>query len=428
MTRPFHIMAKPAGPRCNLACDYCYYLEKEPLFPDRRLRMGREVLERFVCGYIDSQRAAGLGEIWFAWQGGEPALMGLAWFRELVALQARHCPPGHRIRNALQTNGTLIDAEFAAFLAEHRFLVGVSLDGPPGLHDRYRRDRRGQGSAARVLAGLEALRGAGAEVNLLCTVNRDNARHPHEVYRHLREQGRFLQFIPVVERLAPDGSLAGPPQPGDEALPPAPWSVAGRDYGRFLCAVFDDWIRQDVGRIHVQLFDMALGVWLGQPASLCVHARTCGDALAVEQNGDVFACDHYVYPAHRLGNLTEMPLADLAANPAQRAFGAAKADVAAACRACPWLALCGGGCPKHRSLPPDAEGRRRSMLCDGYRMFFAHAAPYLATMARLIRSGQPAAAIMPLLARSKMRPGVPGRNAPCPCGSGRKFKHCCAQR
>ena len=394
---PLHVMVKPAGPRCNISCAYCYYLEKEGLYPEeRKFRMSGAVLESYIRSHIETQAAAGFGEITFTWQGGEPTMLGVDFFRRVVALQKALRPPGSRIRNALQTNGILVDSEWAEFLKEHDFLVGISLDGPAPLHDRYRRDRAGRPTHAAVMRGLEMLRAQGVAFNVLCSVHRHNALKPKEVYTFLRDAGaRFIQFIPIVERLTPEGTLAGPPRPGrEEALRPAPWSVSPAAFGKFLCDVFDLWIRRDVGRVFVQFFDVQLGLWLGLPSSLCVFAEECGPALALEHNGEVFACDHYVYPEYRLGRLPGDCLADLAQAPRRREFGRAKArTLVRQCRECAYLFACHGGCPKHR-FARAADGEwGLNHLCPAYRRFFRHAGPRLEEMARLVRAGRPAAEI-----------------------------------
>lgn len=430
---PFWVVAKPMGPRCNLDCTYCYYLEKAGLYPDQsKFRMAPDVLEIFIRDYIASQARAGLTEIQFVWQGGEPTMRGLDYFRTIAALQRKHCPPGRTVRNALQTNGTLLNDEWARFLHYERFLVGLSLDGPPHLHDRYRRDRRGHPSSARVLSAWNLLARHRVDTNILCVVNDRNVGSPLEVYRYLRDVGvEFMQFIPVVERLDRQGRLAPPPRPGDEDLAIAPWSVSPKDYGRFLCAIFDEWVRRDVGRIFVQLFDLQLGIWSGAPASLCVFAETCGSGPALEHNGGLYACDHYVYPEYRLGNIRQTPIEALAALPRQRQFGLdKKARLPAVCTTCRWRFACHGGCPKHRFLPVREGGPERlNYFCESNRMFFAHASPYLEAMARLLHLGRPAAGIMDILARQEAaRPRGTARNAPCPCGSGRKHKRCCGAR
>ncbi|WP_096785463.1 anaerobic sulfatase maturase [Rhodobacter sp. CZR27] len=396
-------MAKPIGPRCNLDCGYCYYLEKQALYPERhRFRMEEAVLSRFIRDYIASQSAAGQREITFAWQGGEPMLMGLDYFRRVVEIQARHCPPGHRIGNALQTNGTLVTEDWARFLRENGFLVGVSLDGPPAMHDQARPDRRGRPSSAAVLRGLERLQRHGVDVNILTVISRANVGAPLEVYRYLRGLGaEVIQFIPALERLMPDGRLAGPPGRGDRGAVVAPFCASGEELGRFLCAVFDEWVRHDVGRVFVQHFDVMLGLWMGEPASLCIFAETCGTALALEHDGGLYACDHYVYPEHRLGSLLARPVAELAALPRQRRFGKDKAaTLPPGCRTCRWRFACNGGCPKHRILPDPTGGPGRiNHFCDGYRMFLDHAAPAFDRMAELLRAGLPASAIIATGAR-----------------------------
>ncbi len=428
VARPFWVMAKPMGPRCNLNCSYCYYLDKAKLYPDQnKFRMAPDVLETFIRDYIDSQCRARLREIQFVWQGGEPTMLGLDYFRTITALQRKHCPPGRIVRNAMQTNGTLLDEEWARFLHDEGFLVGLSMDGPPHLHDQYRRDRRDQPSSERVLSAWKLLTRHRVDTNVLCVVNDRNVGFPLDVYRYLRDLGvQYMQFIPVVERIDRHGALAPPPQPGDEDFALAPWSVNPKDYGRFLCRIFDEWVRRDVGRIFVQLFDLQLGIWAGAPASLCVFAETCGSGLALEHNGDLYACDHYVYPEYRLGNIEQTPIETLAALPRQRQFGLdKKARLPAACVRCEWRFACHGGCPKHRFLPTDQDDPERlNYFCESNRMFFAHAAPYLEVMVRLLGQGRPAAEIMDMLARQATSTRA-GRNAPCPCGSGRKYKHCC---
>lgn len=381
-------MAKPAGARCNLDCAYCFYTEKTGLFPLAR-PMDEAMLERYVCDHMAAQPG---DEVTFYWQGGEPILLGLDYFRHVVALQRRHAPAGKRIANVLQTNGVLIDDAWAGFLAEHGFLVGLSLDGPRRLHDRHRRDHQGRSSFDAVLAALACLQRHGVAVNTLTVVHRDNSRHGREIYRFLKRLGvEVMQFIPLVERLRPEGGLAPPPGPAnDSTATVAPWSVPPGGYGAFLCEIFDDWVKTDVGRIFVQPFDIALALWAGLPSPLCVFAETCGDALALEHDGSVYACDHYVYPEYRLGRLDEIPLVELAASPAQRAFGLAKREtLPTECRACPFLFACHGGCPKHRIAAGAANH-----LCPSYRRFFAHIAPTMTRMVALLEAGRAPAEVM----------------------------------
>lgn len=432
-TRAFNVMVKPNGPWCNLACTYCYYLEKERIYPEtRKYRMADHVLEAFIRQYAASQAGIDAPEIWFNWQGGEPTALGIDFFRRVVELQEAHRPAGRTIRNALQTNGTLVDAEWAKFLHDNDFLVGLSLDGPRELHDRYRVDRRHGPTFDKVMAAVDLLKRHAVEFNTLTVVNRRNSQAPREVYRFLRELGvRFMQFIPIVERSAGDGLLAGAPQsdPDGAEHPVTPWSVLPNAYGDFLCAVFDDWVRRDVGRVFVQLFEVQLGLWAGGPGGLCWFAERCGDGLVLEHNGDVYACDHYVYPEFRRGNIRDVSLAELASSPEQVRFGDAKSEgLPRLCGECTFRAVCNGGCPKHRFLKtPDGEPAL-NYFCAANRRFFSHAGPYLRRMTELLHAGQSPAHIMEMVGHERKdssSPGKLGRNAACPCGSGRKFKHCC---
>jgi uncharacterized protein len=442
-TGPFHVMTKPIGPICNLDCTYCFYLEKEKLYPDqRKWRMADDVLESYVRQYIQAQDAP---EVSFAWQGGEPTLLGVDYFRRIVALQKQHAG-GKRINNAIQTNGTLLDDEWAEFLANDKFLVGLSIDGPRELHDVYRVDKQQKPTFDAVVRGLDLLKKHGAEFNTLTVVNRRNARHPLEVYRFLRQIGSgFIQFIPLVERQPQTRlkvlglDLAEPSPIGDDERPPVTgWSVEARQYGEFLCAVFDEWVRQDVGRVFVQLFDVALGHWMGMGSSLCVFAEKCGRALALEHNGDLYSCDHFVYPQHRLGNLLHASLGEMVESEQQRKFGTDKLDTLPRyCRECDVRFACNGECPKHRFMrTPDGEDGL-NYLCPAYKRFFHHVDEPMKLMASLVHGGRPAALVMDWMrqrdaaAAARLRAGAArkvGPNDPCPCGSGRKHKKCCGGR
>ena len=384
---PFHALAKPSGSLCNLACEYCFYLGKRDLFPwVPAPRMRDEVLEAFTRSYIECQ-PAGTPEVQFAWQGGEPTLVGLPFFRRVVELQRRYQRSGMRVTNALQTNGVLLDDDWARFLRDHDFLVGISLDGPEDLHDRWRRDAGGRGSFRRVMRGLESLKRRDVAFNTLAVVHAANGSQPARMYAFFKEIGsRFLQFIPLVER---DGA-------GVSAR-----SIEGRAYGRFLSAIFDCWVGQgDVGRVFVRDFESALSRLAGGGGTVCVHANACGRSLCVEHDGSVFPCDHYVEPGRELGNVLRESLDGMVDGARQEAFGASKRErLPSACRSCRHLRLCAGGCPKDR-----APASGRNILCEGYALFFDHALPTLQRMAR---------------ARG------PARNDPCPCGSGRKYKRCC---
>ena len=402
-------MIKPSGSRCNLDCHYCFYLEKEKLYPhgpNDVMRMSKELLEIYVRDYIASQPGS---VVTFAWQGGEPTLMGVAFFREAVALQKRYAN-GKTIENAFQTNGTLLDDEWGQFLAGEGFLVGISIDGPRALHDAYRVDRGQRPTFDRVMAGLNVLKKHKVEFNTLTTVHRKNAPQALEVYRFLRKHGSgFMQFIPIVERMPEKGPVAheltlslppdqNHPDEADNGMAEArvtPWSVRPAEFGTFLCAIFDEWVQRDVGRVFVQHFDSALAKWVGEPGGSCVFAETCGRALAVEHNGDVYSCDHYVYPEYRLGNMRETPLSELVDSTRQKKFGADKSSTLPRyCRECPVKFACNGDCPKHRfTRTPDGESGL-SYLCKSYRRFFTHIDPAMKTMAALYKSGQAPAGIM----------------------------------
>jgi len=430
----FHVMTKPIGPICNIDCKYCFYLEKEKLYPSgEKWKMSDEVLEEYIRQYIESQTVP---EVSFAWQGGEPTLLGVGFFRKVVELQKRYAA-GKRISNAFQTNGTLLDDEWCEFFSENNFLIGLSIDGPRELHDKYRVDRKGEGTFDQVMRGQSFLKKHKTEFNTLTVVNRANSQKPLEVYRFLKEIGSgFIQFIPLVERL-PDGplkvlgyDLASPPDDlgAEHKLPVTAWSVEGRQYGEFLVSIFDEWVRQDVGRVYIQLFDVALGTWMGMGASLCVFAEKCGAALAMEHDGDVFSCDHYVYPQYKLGNIMNGSLGNMVNSLQQRKFGSDKSDTLPQyCKKCEVRFACNGECPKHRFIQtPDGE-YGLNYLCPGYKKFFNHIDPYMKTMCQLLNAQRAPALIMDMLrneSRDKARADVQ-RNDPCPCGSGKKYKKCC---
>lgn len=394
--RPFHVMAKPTGSRCNCACDYCFFLKKERLYPGSDFRMTDEVMESYVRQIVDAHAA--LPEVEIAWQGGEPTLMGIDFFRRAVEAGKRHARPGLRVRHSLQTNGLLIDGAWCRFLRENGFLVGLSLDGPRELHDAYRRDRGGAPVFDRVVRAARLMKEHGVEFNILCTVNAANAGHPLEVYRFFRDGlgARYLQLIPIVERENETGDQEGTRLTARSVEPAA--------YGRFLIAVFDEWVRRDVGTMFVTFFDSVLAAYVCGESSLCVLRRECGAALALEHTGDLYACDHFVEPRHLLGNIVGDPLglAGLAASAKQRAFGAAKsATLPRVCRDCRFLFVCNGECPKNRVLmSPDGE-TGLNWLCEGLKAFFAHTERPMRAMADLLARGRPAAGIM------DVRPSIP---------------------
>jgi uncharacterized protein len=421
--RAFHVMTKPRGPICNLNCAYCYYLPKAKMYPDSDFRMSDAVLESFTKQYIEAQQVP---EVTFGWQGGEPLLMGLPFFERAVALQETYRRPGTRIINTLQTNGVLIDDDWAAFFHEHNFLIGLSLDGPQAMHDAYRRDKGGQPTWTRVMRGLRLLQKHEAEYNILCTVHRANADHPQEVYRFFRDEVAtdFVQFIPIVRRDNETGH--------QEGVELTHHSVTARQYGDFLIGVFDAWVRHDVGRVFVQIFDVALAAWVGQRPGLCVFEPTCGLGLAMEHNGDLYACDHYVEPKYKLGNIMETPLIDLVTSEQQRAFGQAKADLPQQCRTCEVRFICNGACPKNRILDAGEGEPPLNYLCEGYKAFFKHIDRPMRMMVEELRHRRPPANVMLRLAQEdrerEARFAEAGRNDPCPCGSGKKFKHCHGRR
>ncbi|MGA2804064.1 MAG: anaerobic sulfatase maturase [Acidimicrobiales bacterium] len=411
---PFVVMSKPIGPICNLDCGYCYYLGKTALFPPgEHFRMSPQVLESYISSFI----AASPGPlVHFGWHGGEPTLAGIEFYRRVVELQDRYLPAGWRCLNNIQTNGTLLDARWCSFLAENHFAVGLSIDGPASLHNASRPDRRGRPTHDRAMRGLGLLRAAGIEPDVLCTLNALTAAHPTEVYRFFVDQKvQWLQFLPVVEK-APGGVSER--------------SVTPEALGEFLCTIFDEWVRHDIEHIGVQNFLECLLVVTGKPANLCVMSRTCGRVLAMEHDGSVYSCDHYVDPAHRLGEVTSDGLAAFVDSPAQIAFGEAKHDsLPACCRECPVGFLCHGGCPKDRFTITAAGEAGLNYLCAGYRRFYGHVLPYLRRMAALARHGRPIFEISAELETAehedRLRWRTTGRNDSCPCGSGRKYKQCC---
>jgi uncharacterized protein len=402
--RGFHLLTKPVGPLCNLDCKYCFYLEKEKLYPgETQWRMSDAVLAEYVHQYIHSQ--PGL-EINFAWQGGEPTLLGVDFFRKAVTLQKKSSG-GKTIFNAIQTNGTLLDDEWCEFLAANKFLVGLSVDGPAELHDKYRVDKRQQPTFDKVMGGLELLKKHGVDFNTLTVVNRANSQQPLEVYRFLKSIGsQFLQFIPLVERAAPAEmktagyDFAAPPLPGEEesGLAVTPWSAEAEQYGMFLCAIFDEWVRRDVGTTFVQLFDVALNNWMRLGSPLCVFAEKCGAALAIEHNGDIYSCDHYVYPRHNLGNVMNQSLGAMVNSPQQIKFGNDKFDALPKfCCECEVRFACNGECPKHRFIKTPDGDPGLNYLCAAYKKFFSHIDPHMKTMVRLLRNDEAPARIMELL-------------------------------
>ncbi len=454
----FHLLAKPSGATCNLDCAYCFFLSKEMLYPGSRFRMADAMLETYIRQLLEAHQTP---QVQVAWQGGEPTLMGLDFFRRSVEYARKYRKPGTQIEYTIQTNGTLIDDAWAAFFKAHNFLVGISIDGPAAMHDAYRVDKGGQPTLDKVMRGLGFLQKHGVEYNTLTTLHHANADHPTEVYRFLRDEcgSRFIQFIPIIERLpvdpvtqslrdgsqSPGSSVTLPP---GHLVTPSPWtswrdrplytqtgehvtdrSVTAEQFGRFLIGVFEEWVRRDVGTVYVQMFDVALANWVGEPSGLCVHSKTCGLALALEHNGDLFSCDHFVEPAYRLGNIAETPMIELIASQQQRKFGQDKFDsLPRYCRECDVRFACHGGCPKDRFITTHDGEPGLNYLCAGYKLFFHHVDPPMRFMADALRRDRAPAEIMQIYAARDaafhQALAAAGRNDPCPCGSGKKFKQC----
>ncbi len=413
----FHLLAKPSGSACNLDCTYCFFLDKEALYPGSKFRMNETMLEAYIRQTIEAHQEQVVN---IAWQGGEPTLMGLDFFRRALALAEKYRRPGMTFLHTMQTNGTLLDDEWAAFFKEHNFLIGISLDGPRELHDVYRVDKGGRPTFDRVMRGIRLLQKDGVEFNVLTTVNRVNGDYPLEVYRFLRDEvgASWMQFIPVVERLNAGGITLY-----QEGTTVSERSVLPEQFGRFLADIFDEWVRRDVGRVFVQTFEASLRNWLGLPTSgMCVFNETCGTGLALEHNGDLYACDHFVEPNFLLGNIESTHMLELIASPQQVKFGQDKRDALPRyCRECAVRFACHGECPKNRFLvTPDGEPGF-NYLCAGFKLFFGHVDFAMKLMAGLIRRERDAKEVMVILERTFA--GVK-RHDPCPCGSGRQFNRC----
>jgi uncharacterized protein len=446
-------MAKPTGAICNLDCEYCFFLSKEALYPGSPFRMQDDVLEAYIQQVIESQQAP---QVTIAWQGGEPTLMGLEFFERAMQLVKECTQPGVAIEHTIQTNGTKLDDGWCIFFKQHNFLVGLSMDGPKEMHDAYRVDKRGEGTFDQVMAAARLMQKYKVEFNILCTVHARNADHPLEVYRFFRDEVKtdFIQFIPIIERatraLLPVANRGW----GDQHLPPpeeiegrpmaksskrllytltgslvTKRSVKAKQWGNFLNAIYDEWVRNDVGRVYIQSFESALGSWVGQGASVCIHRETCGDALVLEHNGDLYSCDHFVEPKYFLGNIKEEHMLSLVGSDQQRKFGNDKHDTLPRyCRECPVRFACHGGCPRNRFIrTPDGESGL-NYLCAGYKAFFAHIDYPMRLMAALLRQSRYADEVMVILEKEESTfleaVAKANPNDPCPCGSGKKVKAC----
>jgi uncharacterized protein len=401
----YHVLAKPTGAICNLDCKYCFFLSKEVMYLGSRFRMSDEVLEAYIQQLLASHQVP---EVTVAWQGGEPTLMGLEFFKRSVELAERHRKPGQKVAYTLQTNGTTLDDEWCAFFKAHNFLIGLSVDGPRQMHDTYRLDKGGQGTFDRVVRGWELLNQHQVDVNILCTVHAANANHPAEVYRFFRDElgAQFIQFIPIVERITaemrPLAERGWSERPGSRrplytqaGHLVTSRSVKPKQYGAFLIGVFEEWVRRDVGTVFVQMFDVALANWYGEPSGVCVFQETCGLALALEHNGDLYSCDHYVEPDYRLGNILETPMIELVASDRQRRFGQDKRDTLPKyCRECDVRFACHGECPRNRiAKTPDGEPGL-NYLCAGLKLFLHHVDRPMRIMTDLLRQNRAPAEIM----------------------------------
>ncbi|KPK13400.1 MAG: anaerobic sulfatase maturase [Anaerolineae bacterium SG8_19] len=434
----YHLLVKPTGAICNLDCKYCFFLSKEMLYPGSRFRMADELLETYIRQLLESHR---IPEVTIAWQGGEPTLMGLDFFKRSVELAEKYKKPGQRISHTMQTNGTKLDDDWCAFFKAHDFLIGLSVDGPKEIHDTYRVNKGGEGSFDQVMRGWEYLRKHEVEYNILCTVHAANADFPLEVYRFFRDEleTQFVQFIPIIERATADflplanqgwSERVGGERPlyiQDGHLV-TERSVQAEQYGHFLVEIFEEWVRHDVGQVYVQLFDVTLGSWVGQH-NLCIFSPTCGNALALEHNGDLYSCDHYVEPDYLLGNIKDSHMIELVASDKQRQFGQDKmTTLPRYCQECEVRFACHGGCPKNRFINTPGGEPGLNYLCAGYKMFFNHVNRPMTTMANLLREQRAPAEIMKLYAdedeQQEKAYAQVGRNEPCPCGSGKKFKQC----
>jgi serine-type anaerobic sulfatase-maturating enzyme len=434
----FHILAKPTGSICNLDCKYCYFLSKEMLYPGSKFRMADELLETYIRQTIQAHQGP---EVVIAWQGGEPTLMGLDFFRRSIAYEKKYLKPGFSLQNTLQTNGTLLNDEWCEFFRENDFLIGLSIDGPREMHDLYRVDKGGQPTFDKVLRAARLMQKHGVEFNVLTTVHAGNGDHPLEVYRFLRDEvgTRFIQLIPIIERATPELlPLANLGWGGAHHTRPlytlngdvvTERSIKSEQWGQFLIRIFDEWVRRDVGTVFVNMFDAALASWVGVPPALCVFLETCGQAMALEHNGDVYSCDHFVEPKYLLGNIHNESLARLAGSEQQRIFGNNKRDTLPRyCRECDVRFACHGECPKNRFIETPEGEPGLNYLCSGYKAFFHHVDRPMKIMAELLRRDRAPAEVMQILSAEKSGLKAAtvkaGRNDPCPCGSGRKFKFC----
>lgn len=425
-----YVMSKPTSSVCNLDCTYCYYLEKEKLYPEQKnYLMDDDTLERYVQQYIQAQD---VDQVHFVWQGGEPTLAGLPFYKKALELQKKYAN-GKEIFNSLQTNGILLNDEWCQFFHRNQFLIGLSIDGPEDLHDAYRVTRQGRPTFTKVINAIEFLKKHKVEFNTLTVINNINVKHPERVYEFLKSTGSsFLQFIPLIEREAQkveDGDLYYIDPNYTKKANVTDWSVDASEYGRFLNRIFDIWVRKDIDKVYVQMFDTTLGAWCNQPAQLCIFSETCGHAFALESNGDVYQCDHYVYPDYKLGNIHDNHLRELNCSQEAIQFGQdKKSTLPPACLKCEYRFACHGGCPKHRFVNVPNSKYQHNYFCEGYKSFFKHSEPAMKKMKELIMSGRSPAELMSQYSQTNAVTNKNiGRNDPCICNSGKKYKKCCGR-
>jgi uncharacterized protein len=398
VTRPksFMVMAKPIGPVCNLNCTYCYYLEKEKLYSETgNFKMSEELLENFTKQFIESQEVP---TVTFTWQGGEPTLLGIEYFQRAVEFQQKY-KGSKKIENSFQTNGTRLSEDWCRFFKKNNFLVGISIDGPELLHDKYRKSKTGKSTHQEVMHGIKLLKRFRVDFNTLSVINEANVTKPLEVYRFLKKIGSgFIQFIPIVERRSettPNDGLTLVSPKFEDAAQLTEWSIRARQFGKFMITIFDEWVRNDVGKVFVQLFDVTLANWVGAPPGLCVFAETCGEAAVMEHNGDLYSCDHFVYPENLLGNIKDTSMSEMMASGRQIQFGKDKRDtLPRQCLLCEVRFACHGGCPKSRIAVTSDGQTGLNWLCEGYKAFFEHVKPYMDFMANELAHERPPSNIM----------------------------------
>lgn len=400
-SKPLYVLAKPVGASCNLRCKYCYYLEKAHLYRNAPARvMSDELLERFVQEYIQAQT---MSQVLFTWHGGEPLMRPLSFYRKAVALQEKYAF-GRQIDNTIQTNGTLLTDEWCEFFKEHNWLVGISIDGPQEFHDEYRRTASDKPSWQKVMRGIRLLRKHGVEWNAMAVVNDFNAGYPLEFYHFFKEMGaKYIQFAPVVERMAAHSDGRHLATLVDQECPVADFSVSPAQWGDFLCAIFDEWVRHDVGQTYVEIFDCTLANWVGERPGICVYAKECGHAGVMEFNGDVYSCDHFVFPEYKLGNIRDKTLVEMLYGEQQRQFSCIKhATLPKQCKECEWEFACHGECPKNRFVNDRYGNPGLNYLCSGYRHFYEHVAPYMDFMKKEFMNQRPPANVMEAVKRKRI--------------------------